>query len=865
MTASSKWPRLKSHLLIFAGPLCLVAFVFFLLYDNYRTSNELQRTLVERLRAEALRHASEADHYLDERKNDLKGLADSDEIKGFFSSLAQGISKEYGLAASRIPIQNLFNHLLNQRPLDGRQVYTRLLLLDAEGEVLVEVPRRWNDETNAPNFRPLLAPKHKVPTPVFSGPAPGGARFSLAYNYGTNYAGQILAWVDLEALFREASPTEAPDQPLVFLDTKTERILPQRWRAGLPADDLSVFDPSSNGPLTVDLHLAGQHQRLTAFRLPLTAQPFDIIVAFKAATPTARVAPVISMTLLAVAIMGGAFLILFYNTRSLLLKVRLDESVLRQKEIEDKNRLLETEIQERQRVQAALSTSEQNYREIFNATEDGILVHEAESGRILDGNQAILAMLGYEREELVGLAPADINAGEAAFTAENAFAKIWQARLEGPQLLEWKLRRKNGETFWVEVALKSSRIRGQGCVLAVLRDITERKRADAERQSLQEQLAQTQKIESIGRLAGGVAHDFNNVLAVVLGNLDYVLSTPTAQAVEVREPLLDTQQAAQRAADLTRQLLAFSRKQMLQVRRLDLNESILGFASLLQRLLGDEIDIKTVLHPALGLVRADPVQVEQVILNLAVNARDAMPQGGTLTIETAPITFDLAYASSHTDVKPGPYVLMTVSDTGTGMDEATQRKVFEPFFTTKEVGKGTGLGLATVFGIVKQHGGHVSFASTLGHGTTFRIYLPRAEEVEEETPVLPAGGGGLSGTATILLVEDDSAIRFLTRRMLVASGYKVLDAAEGAQAILLAGTPTPIDLLITDVVMPHMSGREVYEKVAQLRPGLKVLYTSGYLDDVIAQQGILHAGLHFLQKPFSAEDLAAKVSAVLKS
>jgi nitrogen-specific signal transduction histidine kinase/CheY-like chemotaxis protein len=392
--------------------------------------------------------------------------------------------------------------------------------------------------------------------------------------------------------------------------------------------------------------------------------------------------------------------------------------------------------------------------------------------------------------------------------------------------------------------------------IAIKAEVTERKR-------LEQQLRQAQKMEAVGRLAGGVAHDFNNMLTIISGYSGLLFDYP-GMAEPLRGYVDEIRNASGRAAALTRQLLAFSRQQVLAPRVLDLNSVVSSIQKMLKRLIGEDIDLVTALGESLWPIMADPGQLEQVLLNLAVNARDAMPEGGVVTIETSNVRMDAASAQAHFPLKPGPYVLLTFSDTGIGMDADTQARIFEPFFTTKEIGKGTGLGLAMVYGIVKQSGGYIWVSSDVGKGATFKIYLPRTEiEVDD-----PSSGFGrpeaLRGTETLLLAEDDDSVRELVRNVLRESGYKVLEAGRGEEALelseLFAGK---IDLLVTDVVMPQMNGRELARQLLNQRPQLKVLYISGYADNAVFYPGGLDAGGAFLQKPFTPEALARKVREVL--
>jgi len=376
------------------------------------------------------------------------------------------------------------------------------------------------------------------------------------------------------------------------------------------------------------------------------------------------------------------------------------------------------------------------------------------------------------------------------------------------------------------------------------------------------QRQQSQKLEAIGQLAGGIAHDFNNMLTAIIGYTDLSLRRVGLEN-PIRRNLEETKKAAERAASLVRQLLAFSRKQILEPKVLDLNDVVKDMEKMLTRLIGENIKLATKLEPDLGSVKADPSQVEQIIMNLVVNARDAMPRGGKVTIETANVTFDHQTVLMHVSVKPGEYVMLAVSDTGSGMDRETQRRIFEPFFTTKDVGKGTGLGLSTVYGIVKQSDGNIWVYSEPGLGTMFKVYLPRidnANEVicEKQETVL------LRGTETILLVEDEEVVRGLTKSILMQAGYNVLDAKGGEEAIRVCRAHTgPIDLLLTDVVMPEVSGKEVADRLLELQPSIRVLFMSGYTDEAIVQHGVLDANVEFIQKPFTWLGLTRKVRDVL--
>ena len=495
-----------------------------------------------------------------------------------------------------------------------------------------------------------------------------------------------------------------------------------------------------------------------------------------------------------------------------------------------------------------LRASEANYRSIFDSANDSIFVHEAETGRILDLNQEARRAYGWTREEAVELCFGDLYGGEAPYSPAAAMERLSKAALGEPQVFKWMAKDKGGRAFWAEVSLKQVTLGGQSRVLSIVRDITERKRLEAN-------FLQAQKMETIGRLAGGVAHDFNNLLTAIIG-----FATLARKALPSGDPVAtDIEQIlknSNRAAGLTRQLLTFSRQQVIAPQVLSPNSLVLDMDKMLRRLIGEDIELTTVPGAGVGSIRVDRVQMEQVLINLVVNARDAMPHGGKLTIETAAVRLDGAH--------PDDFVMLAVSDTGVGMSNEVKSHVFEPFFTTKDVDKGTGLGLATVYGIVKQHDGEVTVDSEPGQGTTFKIYLPcfnhTGEPEPDRTKSAPRGGG-----ETVLIVEDEQAVRSIAVRILKGLGYATLEAASGADALKTAGDfPADIQLLLTDVVMPQMSGHSLAEKLKELRPGLRVLYMSGYPENVISHQGTLDPGVSFLPKPFSEESMATRVREVLE-
>jgi PAS domain S-box-containing protein len=512
------------------------------------------------------------------------------------------------------------------------------------------------------------------------------------------------------------------------------------------------------------------------------------------------------------------------------------------------------EIGERRSAEDRLRQSEAEYRRLVDHAPVGIYRSSA-AGRFLTVNPALVSMLGYgSTEEVLGL-----DLFHDVYVEPGARDVLTSVAAGGgvpTREVEW--RRKDGRHITVRLSMRAVRdadgrvefFEGLG------EDVTQQ-------HVLETQFRQAQRLEAVGRLAGGVAHDFNNVLTAITGYTELLLEELPAGDPK-REDVQEIRAAAGRAAGLTRQLLAFSRKQVLQARVLDLNALIETLQRMLQRLIGEDVRLEAALAPGLGAVRADPGQLEQVVLNLAVNARDAMPNGGRLTIETADVVLGADYVREHPTVQPGRYVMLAVSDTGTGMDAETRAHLFEPFFTTKELGKGTGLGLATVYGIVQQSGGHIWVYSEPGRGATFKIYLPRVDAPVETGQPAQAVAVVEGGGETVLLAEDDPSVREVTVAILAHKGYRVLRAPDGQTALELArGHGGEIPLLVTDIIMPGMTGRELAEALARERPGVRTLYISGYTDDAVIRHGVLEAGTPYLQKPFTPDDLARKVREVI--
>jgi hypothetical protein len=507
--------------------------------------------------------------------------------------------------------------------------------------------------------------------------------------------------------------------------------------------------------------------------------------------------------------------------------------------------------QARQQAEGERRSSEARYYRLFESTKDGLLLLEGATGRVIDANSALLGLLDWEREQVVGRPLAELDLAGGDRVCEQALREV----LAGGETHHPDLRVRGRDRTQVEVDFSSTSFEsgGQRIVQCSVRDLRERRK-------LERQLRISQKLDAVGQLAGGVAHDFNNILVIINSYAELALDSLRPED-PLRADLAQIKEAGERAASLTRQLLSFSSRQHRKPVIVSLNTVVAGLEQMLRRLLGEDLRLETRLAEDLGCVRTDPAQLEQVLMNLVINARDAMPGGGALCIATSNTELDAEYQRTHPEVVPGPYVLLAVADTGCGMDHETQARIFEPFFSTKGPGKGTGLGLATVYGIVKQSGGHIGVYSEPGHGSTFRVYLPLvqgdAESAAPEQRETPAGG-----SETVLVVEDDESIRRLALRVLEPAGYTVICAPSGRDALLLAGERPP-QLLVTDVVLPDIDGGALAASFHDRYPGVRVLFMSGYLDEAIVRHGAPSTGQDFIPKPFTAAEFLRRVREAL--
>ena len=522
-------------------------------------------------------------------------------------------------------------------------------------------------------------------------------------------------------------------------------------------------------------------------------------------------------------------------------------------ELEKFNEQLQKEIEEREHVEAALRESEDKFRSIFEQATDGILIADAETKKLIEANNAMRVMLGYTHDEIVGLSIDDIHPKEDLPGIRESFEK--QLRGEITLMPEVPVLRKDGSVFYADINATPVTLGGMQCLCGIFRDITDK-------QKLEDQLRQAQKMESIGTLAGGIAHDFNNILTALVGYGHIVLmkmAKDDPQRLNIEHML----EAGERAAQLTKSLLLFSRKQISDRKPVDLNEVIRTVGKFLERVIGEDVECRTALFEGPLPISGDAHQLEQLLMNLATNARDAMSTGGIFTIATEQVRLDEAFITLHGYGKPGIYGLITISDTGKGMDAVTREHIFEPFFTTKEVGKGTGLGLATVYGIIKQHEGFINVYSEPGHGTSFKIYLPlisagmeeKIKQVEEH----PRGG-----TETILLAENDETVRTMNKAILEDVGYTVIAAVDGQDVVnKFKENKDRIKLLLFDIIMPKKTGKEAYDMIRAIQPDIKILFQSGYAPDLVRQKVLLDGKMPVVFKPVTPKMLLKLVRSVL--
>ena len=749
--------------------------------------------------------------------------------------------------------------------------YANVLLLDPQGKLVLSVGQRFGDDEH---LRRLAAGALRNGADMlrdFLRDAPSdqvhiGLNLPLRLAPGSAAFGVLAFGIDpatyLYPLLETWPVASASGETVLVRQDGNEAVFLSRL-IGRPNSAVNFRIPMSRTDVLAVQAVAGKEgniRALDANGLPLVAavrrvpdSPWYLIAKMnedEVQAPVRRRSLMLGLGAVSLILAVGAIIVLWWRRQQL-------QFYRERYEAETERRALE------ERAANALQESESRFRSIFEQAAIG-MADSSLDARFIRVNQRFCKIMGYSREELLGLTFREITHPDDLARDEQLVAQLLSGDVSS-FAVEKRYLRKDGGVVWANLLLSLHRSPSGDPLhfVAVVEDITGQKRAEEERRNLERQLLQAQKMESVGRLAGGVAHDFNNHLMVINGYCAMLLDEmgPTDP---LREPVEEILLAGHRAAALTRQLLAFSRKQVAEPRVISLNDVVADARKMLSRLIGDDVEIITHLDADLGSVVADSSQMNQVLMNLAINARDAMPDGGRIIMETMNADIDRGYAAQHAGVEAGPYVLLSITDTGAGMTQEVVQHIFDPFFTTKEIGAGTGLGLSTVYGIVKQAGGWIWVYSEPGKGSTFKVYLPRAGGAPEPLtePVLAAET--LRGSETVLVVEDQPEVRKLTLAMLESQGYRLLEAASGSEALSLSERyPEPIHLLITDVAMPGMTGKELATRLVALRPSLRTLYTSGYTAKAIAHEGALDAGVAYLPKPFSAAQLAAKVREVL--
>jgi PAS domain S-box-containing protein len=749
--------------------------------------------------------------------------------------------------------------------------YAAVLLLDRHGKQVLSVGQRFGNDEHLRRITEETLQAGDVVLRDFHRDTPSG-RVHLGLDLPLRLApgaapfGALTVGIDPETYLYpllETWPTPSATGETVLVRRDGDEALFLNRLRGRKDSSVNFEVPMSRTDTAVVQAVAGREGNIEALdsrgvpifaalrRVPGT--PWYLVAKMNEAeveAPVRRRSLVLGLGAVSLILAVGVIIVLWWRRQQLLFYRERYEAEIERRAVEE-------------RAAQALLESESRFRAIFEQAAVG-MADASLDGRFIRLNQRFCEIMGYSRQELLGLTFREITHPDDLARNEQIVAHLLSGELSSFAIKKRYLR-KDGGLVWADLMLSMLRSPSGDPLhfVAVVEDITGQKRAEEERRNLERQLLQAQKMESVGRLAGGVAHDFNNHLTVIEG-YGAMLLDEMLPGNPLREPVEEILLAGSRAAALTQQLLAFSRKQVAEPRVISLNDVVADSGKMLSRLIGGDIEIVTHFDPGLGSVVADPSQVNQVLMNLAINARDAMPDGGRILVETSNTDLDEGYAAQHAGVQPGPYVLLSVTDTGAGMTDEVMQHVFEPFFTTKGTGVGTGLGLSTVYGIVKQAGGWIWVYSEPGKGSTFKIYLPRAGGAPEpfSAPVAPAET--LRGTETVLVVEDQPEVRKLMLAKLESQGYRLLEAANGSEALSLCERHLePIHLLITDVVMPGMTGRELARLLLALRPSMKTLYTSGYPANAIAHQGVLDPGVAYLPKPFSPAQLAAKVRNVL--
>ncbi len=834
--------------------IALLAYVSFLLFTNYLSQKNLQQTLLDEFRLKNAARAAEISYFFADRGEDLMNLASSREVAVFFENRALGMSMEYGLKQSLPPIRNLFVSLIDRIRTGKDPAYLQIVLLDEKGGLLVQVTAPGRAGMPAGEGKKYGSPAHPAGMVFAEGPNKSIV-ITTSYFLKGRYSGQVIAWIDPDYVAEH----------VVKSDEHTERtlgLMTTRKAVYIPMGKSSVSgfpDGLSGQPVRFREREPGKKAReMIGMAATVKDTPFLLVSRAPAQTLVGGLKPgrlLVGMGILALVIIGGSLATVRVMTRSVRLQTMLDASLGHAQNVREKNKQLEREIAERKQAEDALRESEDRYRTLIETSPDVIFTLSLGDGIIRSINPVFEKITGWPRTEWIGRSFLDIvHPDDRAL----AFEKHREA-INGAGVMRYDLRCLTRSGTYRITELTTAPLLQNGVVsgrLGIARDITERT-------ALEEQFRHAVKMQAIGQLAGGIAHDFNNILSVIMGACDLVLMD-LQEDNPARSQIQMVLSSAQRGAQLTSNLLTFSRKQVLRMQARDLNDIVLSVEPLIARLIREDIRFSVDLAPDRLLCMADSSQIEQALMNLAANARDAMTGGGTFTIGSGRVTMDGAFRRERGFGREGEYALLRVEDTGIGMDEKTRERIFEPFFTTKDVGKGTGLGLATVFGIVKQHNGYIEVKSEEGRGTVFFIYLPLMADSAHRTGAVPPIERRLRGSGTVLVAEDDGSVRAVITQILSGAGYRVIEANDGEDAeIKFHDHRDEIDLLIFDVIMPRKNGKQAYDSIKKIRPELKCLFLSGYTADIISNSGISENEGAFLQKPVPPHLLLTKVREIL--
>jgi PAS domain S-box-containing protein len=830
----------------------LLAFVSVLLIANYTSQANLKATLLQRFQSENDRLSRGLSSFFSRRSEDLTALASSGPLEDHFKDLALGARSAAKQDLGRL--REKFSELMDKVRIGNDWPFERLTLIDEAGETVVDVQVPGTEGRLQQDLGELRAPRYRNVV-VLSGEGDRDVLLSLAYYSKDRYAGQILAWVQTKFLFDYLLSHEPPSHAVTYLMAGDDVIVD---RPSIGAVTTRPIEETDTPVEFSGLWRDGTRTKLIAVKNLVMHSPFALVTVAPSRDVIGPLDPrglLIGLAVLALVIIGSAAFVIRLNMRSLILEARLQESLRHEEAVTVKNRQLEQEIADRRQAEEALRMSEERYRTLIDTSPDIIYTVDAASGVFQSMNSAFEKLTGWQRGAWVGRPFAELIHPDDRDLAGRTIAEV--RRGEPRSRYELRILTRSGEYRTAEFTSNALFESGSiAAVFGIARDVTERKR-------LEEQLRHAVKMEAVGQLAGGIAHDFNNMLSVIIGYCNFLLedmptSDPLRQYVEL------VMASAERAANLTQNLLTFSRKQIVSMQAMDLGTVVRSVEPLVTRLVGESIRMVLDLPAYPVAVRGDSTQVEQVIMNLAANARDAMPKGGSLTFGVGEVDIDEGFRLVRGFGKPGRYAVLTAEDTGTGMEDSVRERIFEPFFTTKRTGKGTGLGLSIVFGIVKQHHGYVEVTSRPGKGTKFSIYLPllpASEVVEsgERSDERPRGG-----TETILVAEDNEEVRTMLVKVLRGAGYGVIEAADGEEAVArFRDEGKDVRLLLCDVIMPNLNGKEAFEIIRDGRRDVRVVFISGYTADILGKNGISEQEFDFLQKPVKSPVLLAKVREVL--